>query len=847
MITQEVTGVDIRHILLPPKTRPGLKKRLPPEKKDKGIPQTPQQPENHHRFSLLVIEAPQNNGFEFETTNRTIKVKYKDPKNKKSIEEDYKCKDIIIPNTERLETLEEETSRKLKVQIAIILSDKIRELLSSNELNRYICDKKRVTLNEFIKCIRVASVRQGDFAAISAADDEIIALTAYYTVGDREVKGIKLPGLERLPVGLLIPGNKDFLPRVKVLSKHYLIDVREIKKPSDFDKFTGYDKEFRNARLTKINESFSPYNLCDFLFPGFQSSDNPIIPPWEYFRYKDKWQGEEGKELAKKAITNVLRKEGAVKDNGDIDLKVLKNKNWSETLYKEEYGLSGMMVSCPYTKNIFEAIRLAIPQAIGLEDNQIKPWEITYKNMWQTEDSEGKLLIDHVTKYLLEKHLPQKHEINLLKENGRLDATKVRELNWKLLYDEVTTSALKYSHIRFNEALKRVYPDSFGYKDDQLKNWELKWDGKWDDDAGKKRFKNALAYTFAKDGLGHLDFTIGVKAVFTKESLENKLKEGKLDLKKLLKDKRLEAGLKTTFKGNLNEAVSYVFNADSSISKTRNVISYLQSIIEHNGGRVEIILEAKYKAKDIYKITELALKGNSKEKKEATNLLLPLAKDNIPESKLAQDAIVTINESLIFDVIKKHFPFINKLDETKRDSFIQEGREAIWRSISSHDKNQGEFSTHAFWNIRGKIARLSDKETNSDRRFKPFSQLDRADKDSSIEDGIKDTQEDPQEDSYGMLHKKIEEGIRLLEKELEQLKNSATSPSKEEVLSKQITALRLRLFEDKTFDEIATVFGKPGRRECGKQPFARGLKKLLPLIGVNSDEDICNFYSTYTK
>jgi RNA polymerase sigma factor (sigma-70 family) len=626
-----------------------------------------------------------------------------------------------------------------------------------------------------------------------------------------------------------------------------LIDIKGIKKPTDLKNLGSYDTAFNDAHLRIITKTFSPQNLFNFLFPDFQGGDDPIIPGWKYFSYPNKWEGEAGKELAIKASRWVLKKEGAIKDDGTIDLNILKDKNWSSVFYKEEYGLGGMLVSCPFTKNIFEAIKLAIPEAIGFKENQIKPWEVTYMHMWQIKDSEGKMLVDHVTKYLIEEHLPKELRVNLLKENGRLNAKKSLEINWGRLYYKVCPSALVNSSLKAHEAIQRVYADSFGYEDDQIKPHELRWENKWEGEAGKKLFTKGFLYSLAKDGLGEIDFTAGVKVTFTKEKLISRLKEGRPDLQKIITDNGLMSGFRKFYNGNLNAAITDIFSAPKEIEKTRDIIKYLQAIIEHNKGRVEIVLEAKYKAKDIYKITEQALKGGSKEKKEATKILLPLAKGVTPESKLAQDAIVTINESLIFDVIKKYFPFINDLDESKRADFIQEGREALWRSISSLDEKEGEFSTHAFWKIRGRISSLLRRENVNDKHFKASSQFDRADQDSLIEGSIEDTVEDASEDNYRELRKKIEGGIKLLEKEREQLKNTPGCASQEEALNKQIIALRLRLFEDKSFREIASVFGKPGKQRCARLPFLRGLERLLPLIGVTSQEDVSRYYSTYTK
>ena len=542
--------------------------------------------------AVPVLHTTPNYALDCQTVDRTFRIKYRDQQRKRPITEDYRFQSVIVPNEERLETLDEKEIRKTKVEIAQHLSNTIRRLLASNELKKYISGTERTTINNFIKCMRVAAIRSGDFAATSADDDEIIALTAYFTLREKFVYDELLPGLNMLPNGLLTPGDGTFLPRVKILAKHFLIDLKGIKKPEDFKNFGNYGKEFDDVGLAKICQSFSQQELFAFLFPGFMEGDEPFLPPWKYFTCS--WQGNEGKELAKKAIRYVLRKEEAIKADGSIDIDVLKTKNWSTIFFSEEYGLGGMLVTCPFTRNIFEAIKLAIPEGIGLEENQLNPWEIRYNKMWQMEDSEGNLLIEHLVKYIVEKHLPQKLGVKLLQDNGKLDPKKTKDINWVRLCEEVCGSQFSNSPIKVHEVLQKLYPDSFGYKEDQIQPWEFKYQGKWDGETGKELFKKAFLFNLAKAGFGKVDFTDNqVKVVFSKEVLEQRLAQGRPNFRRIINSfGSLISGFRKLFNGTPNDAIAYAFDAPAELSKTRDVAKYLQAIIEHNGGRVEIILEA---------------------------------------------------------------------------------------------------------------------------------------------------------------------------------------------------------------------------------------------------------------
>lgn len=739
MIIKTVTG--FKGASIPPVYPATTKTKLDPE----SI--TTLTPSNFFaRYPLEILENTPNYGYQHKTIDQTVKVKYKDPKGKKVFEENYEYKDTIIPNNERFETPKQESIRRTKVEIAQQLSDKIRFLLINGELKRYINDKSRITLNDFVKCMRVAAVREGDFAATSADDDEIIALTAYFTLKEKIVNENPLPGLNSFPDGLLVPGDAKFLPRVNILAKHYLIDIMEIKRPGDLKKLGSYDKALNDGHLRIVLRTFSPPSLFNFLFPGFQDGNDPIIPTWKAFSYPNKWEGEDGKTLAQKASKWVLTKEGAINSNGTINLKILKEKNWSSIFYKGEYGLGGMLTSCPFTKNIFEAIKLAIPEAIGFEENQIKPWEITYMNMWQTEDSEGKMLIDHVTQYIIEKYLPEKYQINLLRENGRLDSEKVKEINWGRLYHEVCPSALVNSPVKAHEALQRVYSNSFGLKDDQIKSWELRWEGKWEGEKGKQLFNKAFLYNLAKDGLGELDLTNDPKIVFTKERFESRLLKGRPNLQKIIIDSSLMSGFRKAYNGNLNDAIANIFKAPTELEKSRDAIKYLQLIIGHNGGKFEIILEpskpnnkpevssqtteqgAITKDEDGFSEAELdkdlkVYADNSFLEKETIwgyrmDPLLVTYLDDIGKvplltaeeekilaykvkqgDKEAKDELTVRNLRLVASIAKR---YLNK--GLSFSDLIQEGNLGLMKAVEKNDPDKGfRFSTYAAWWIKSYI------------------------------------------------------------------------------------------------------------------------------------------------
>lgn len=761
------------------------------------------------RYPLEILESTPNYGHQHKTTDQTIKVKYKDLKGEKTFEESYEYKDIITPNKERFETAEQESIRRIKVEIAQQLSDKIRLLLFNGELKRYITNTERVTINDFIKCMRVAAIREGDFAATSADDDEIIALTAYFTLKEKFINGNLLLGFNRFPDGLLTPGDARFLPRVNVLAKHYLIDLIGIKKPDDLKKLGSYDKVLNDGHLRTVLRTFSPPSLFNFLFPGFQDGSDPIIPAWKTFGYPNKWEGEDGKVLAQKASKWVLTKEGAINSNGTINLKILKEKNWSNIFYSNEYGLGGMLTSCPFTKNIFEAIKLATPEAIGFEENQIKPWEITYMNMWQAKDSEGKMLIDHVTEYIVKKYLPDKYQINLLKENGRLDSEKVKEINWGRLYHEVCPSALINSPVKAHEALQRLYSDSFGLQNDQIKSWELRWEGKWEGDKGKQLFNKAFLYNLAKDGLGDLDLTGEPKIIFTKEKLESKLSKERPNLQKIIGENGLMSGFRKAYNGNLNTAIANVFNAPAELEKPRDAIKYLQSIIEHNKGRIEILLETdKAVARESQEITDKTkdkdedgfceaeltkdLKvyaDNSFLEKETIwgyrmDPLLVTYLDDIGKiplltaeeeralaykvkegDKSAKDELTVRNLRLVASIAKK---YANK--GLSFSDLIQEGNLGLMKAVEKNDPDRGfRFSTYAAWWIKSYIRKALNNTSRTIRV--PTHMLDQ------IKDLIETTKKLSQESNQtNISNTEIASHLNITEEKVKSLQSACKQP-----------------------------------------------------------------------
>lgn len=342
-----------------------------------------------------------------------------------------------------------------------------------------------------------------------SSDSQLVALTSYYCTatkidGKRKHKGF----LESLPNEVIDNGSLN-TTECRVLSKHFLVDIEGIQTAKELESYRGWRTKFERAGLSRIPYLIPAEQVAQLVAPSPQDQMNdPVIRSWSVY-VPNKWSSLTSNEEARKGAAWTLEYGAGVYDRetNTFDISAMK-RNWYSEF--KEAGLSHMLAKCPHTPTPLEAVKLGARELgndnlIGTNDEQVPPWWVSYPGMWQEVSTSGEMLIDDVTDYVIEKYIPS-NEPQLLKD-GALDPNKVKSFGgWSKLYDSVATDCLKLSGLSPQAALRRRAPTLFGYKENQIKPWEMKYKNMWQvENGGEELFRQAFAYALAKDGVGTFD------------------------------------------------------------------------------------------------------------------------------------------------------------------------------------------------------------------------------------------------------------------------------------------------------------------------------------------------------
>lgn len=360
-----------------------------------------------------------------------------------------------------------------------------------------------------------------------ARDEELVTLVGCFLIkSEKNPDGV----FEGLPDNTLDPKSPNYSSRLAVIIKHLFLDLEKRNSAYAVERFSGWDRKLRKYGLRKLTETDIRDSLAkalpakitdDETIKSLLDGDNPIVRPW--LLDINKWRIEDSKELAIRACAWVLQQgEKVVRADGSYDIEKIReieNKiGWSSIFSK--HGLHGMFNQCEDVPSIYEAMKLGADELkkreivkkdlFGLDEDQIKPWELRHKYMWTKEGANGERLIDQVTEYLVERKL-RNEKPELFKNNGKgdLNPKKVKEINWTTEYNKILDGCLSNSGITTEEVLRRKYPDLFGLGEDQLEAGGLKKAQKWEGKGGLELLRERIAQNFVRLGVGEFLYRDG--------------------------------------------------------------------------------------------------------------------------------------------------------------------------------------------------------------------------------------------------------------------------------------------------------------------------------------------------
>ncbi len=324
---------------------------------------------------------------------------------------------------------------------------------------------------------------QGTINTELISDKNFESLVAYLCL-----RNDKNRGLTSLPHGFFDYSDEDIIERVTTIGRYFTVNELGLNTAEKVEKYTTWSQAVAKAGLQKLNKLISIPELLKLLFPGYLDGGLPPIRE-EVLPAPNKWQGDESDD--DRIWTNAIRAckyavidQGIVNpETGEVNTEVLLEKDLGKIFYEPKYCLRGAIGVCYFLTGAMDALDLAIPGVSKIYPKH----RFKYANKW-TDDTRLKL-IDEITKFIVEKKL------KLTNESGNLSAEKILSItDWRAQYDDECTGCLYRSGAgNAYEALKRVYPESFGWGENQIKPGELRYGGMWDGEAGIRLFQLRFA------------------------------------------------------------------------------------------------------------------------------------------------------------------------------------------------------------------------------------------------------------------------------------------------------------------------------------------------------------------
>lgn len=300
--------------------------------------------------------------------------------------------------------------------------------------------------------------------------------------------------LSRLPKGFLSVDSKTFTSEIQAVGRYVvprlvLDEKNQLKKSisaKEAEEITDWTSCFSTVGLTTVGRFLPASDFLKVVYPGYLDSVYPPIREWKIPGAKWKFFGDEEKNEVKELLTRAVKcifvENGGVNSDGTININTVLDQNWNEIFHREENGLVGALQRCNLVGNAFDLLELAVPEFFEVYPKH----RFEYAGKWQGENRLK--TIDSITRFLVEKKL------KLVKESGEISPEKITWVrDWFNKYDDECGGCLKSAGLNAYDALKRAYPNRFGWHEGQIYPGEIKYDGMWEGASGKKLFQLRLA------------------------------------------------------------------------------------------------------------------------------------------------------------------------------------------------------------------------------------------------------------------------------------------------------------------------------------------------------------------
>ncbi len=294
--------------------------------------------------------------------------------------------------------------------------------------------------------------------------------------------------LKAAPHGFLNHDDPDLVKKIETIGKYFVVDLLGLDTARKVEDFSGWTNAFVKAGLQKYSKLISVPELLKIIQPGYLDGSNPPIREAK-IAYPGKWQSDDSadmpriKTLAERTVKDAVYAQGVINPDNTINVEKFIDVDWTDVFWKQEYGLRGGLGICEFLDGTLGALELAVP---GVFDFFPKH-RFKYSGKW---DDKNKLtVIDETTKYIVEKKL------KLIDEVGNINLEGLKAIkDWSVQYNDECTGCLRRSGVgTAYDALKRVYPQHFGWEVGKIAPGDIRFSGMWDGEAGRRLFQLRFA------------------------------------------------------------------------------------------------------------------------------------------------------------------------------------------------------------------------------------------------------------------------------------------------------------------------------------------------------------------
>lgn len=324
-----------------------------------------------------------------------------------------------------------------------------------------------------------------------ARDDAgVYALAVFFNVQSRmNPSGV----LQGLPMGFIRDGGVSCITR-RLLSVYFLTEIVGARTFRDLENMPGWAKRLRDAGLEQLRVDLPARDFIELAFPFCmerQGGMAPLVRDWK-LPGSYKWvlgnpRDEASlQERIRGVVREVLREQGVLNADGSVNKEVLCSTNWGTVLHQ---NVPGLINRHTYLSSAVEALEIAMPGVIGTQTGQIPPWHVVRTSEYSPT------MVDCVTRYLVLRKL------KLVDARGEACPQKIKGMaDWRIQYERECASGLSCLPIpTAYEALKRCFPELFGWDESLIKPGDIRYSGMWHGVEGKRLFAQRFAWAIVQE------------------------------------------------------------------------------------------------------------------------------------------------------------------------------------------------------------------------------------------------------------------------------------------------------------------------------------------------------------